>query len=499
MKFKGIALLLCLVAFAKCIHAQTLPVGLLYDTDDYFRREQLLGNDSSRSSFMIRPLYISEKNNVRLSGELYLEDLNKLVLAVPKLKTKVYLLPVVLTQQYNSHHPYGMNDGAMIPSKGYQTMVSTGFFAEIGPLSIQFRPEFVYASNENFRKIYEVNNGRQFESGYANYYSTIDAPEQFGSGAYQQFNWGQSSVRLNAGPVSLGLSNENLWWGPGIRNSILMSNNAGGFKHLTLNTRRPVKTPVGSFEAQIIAGRLESSGIADPPGVLFRKKNDEWRYLSAMIFSYQPKWIPNLYLGFDRSFIVYHNNVGSSFWDYFPIFSAVQKKDLKFDVSTGSDEDDPQKFDQRLSFSARWVMPEANAEIYFQYGKNDHNYNYRDAIVEPEHSRAYIAGFRKLFALQQEDTYIQAGIEVTQLEAALTKITRGAGYWYNHASIRQGYTNQGQVLGAGIGSGSNLQSLDVSWVSGLKKIGLQLERTVMNNDLLLQGFSVQSRYPKALG
>ena len=488
MKFKGFALLLCFVVFAKPGYGQTLPVGLLYDTDDYFRREQLLGKDSSRSSFMIRPLFISNRNNVNLSADVKLQDLNRLLLRYSKLKARVYLLPFVITQQYNSHHPYGMNDGAMIPAKGYQSIISAGLYAEIGPLSIQFRPEFVYAKNENFRKVYELNNGKEFKSAYAIYYNSIDAPEQFGTGTYRKYNVGQSSIRLNAGPVSLGLSNENLWWGPGIRSSLLMSNNAAGFRHLTLNSIRPIKTPIGSLEAQLIAGRLEASGEALPPDPVYRPKRDDWRYLSAVMVSYQPKWIPQLYLGFDRSFLVYHDYMGKSFNDYFPVFSGVQKKDLKFDTSTGSDEEDPRKFDQRLSFSVRWVMPEAFAEVYFQYGKNDHNYNYRDAFVEPEHSRAYVAGFRKLFALNQKDTYLQTGIEITQMEAALTRTTRGAGYWYSHSSIKQGYTNVGQVLGAGIGSGSNLQSLDVSWVKGLKKVGIQLERTVHNNDLFYRAF-----------
>ena len=31
---------------------------------------------------------------------------------------------------------------------------------------------------------------------------------------------------------SFGFSNENLWWGPSIRNSIMMSNHARGFKHI---------------------------------------------------------------------------------------------------------------------------------------------------------------------------------------------------------------------------------------------------------------------------
>ena len=63
----------------------------------------------------------------------------------------------------------------------------------------------------------------------------------------------------------MGFSNENIWWGPSIRNSIMMSNHATGFKHLTFNTSSPIDTKIGSFEWQVISGRLESSTYT-PPG-----------------------------------------------------------------------------------------------------------------------------------------------------------------------------------------------------------------------------------------
>jgi hypothetical protein len=62
--------------------------------------------------------------------------------------------------------------------------------------------------------------------------------------------------------------------------------------------------------------------------------------------------------------------------------------------------------------------------------------------------------------------------------------------------IRQGYTHRGQVLGSGIGPGSNLQSLDISWTRGLKRIGFQLERYVHNNDLYYQIFTESKDFRK---
>ena len=85
-------------------------------------------------------------------------------------------------------------------------------------------------------------------------------PERFGEKSISKTLIGQSSIRLNFKGLSLGVSNENIWWGPSIRNSIMMSNHARGFKHITFNTTKPLKTKIGNFEWQVISGRLESSG-----------------------------------------------------------------------------------------------------------------------------------------------------------------------------------------------------------------------------------------------
>lgn len=464
--------------------SQTLPVGQLQNIDDAYRRQQLLGNDTSKSSFMIRPIYISDVNKFDLSednGSFSTHDFRKQLYSSANGVTALYALPVVWQQQYNTHHPYGWNDGAMVPAKGYQTLFSAGFYAKIGPLSIQFKPEVVFAQNKDFLEISEPAPFKPNVLGVM--YNYIDLPEKFGNGAYHKFNWGQSSIRLNVGPMSLGLSNENLWWGPGVRNSLLMSNNASGFKHLTLNTIRPVNTPIGSFEVQLISGKLEKSGYPGSQYVKSQAKPDDWRYLSGLAFVFNPKWVPGLYLGFDRTFVVYSKDLGNGFYDYFPVFSALEKVAYEDPNDPNIDYEDPKKRDQYFSFFARWVMPESHSEVYFQYGKNDHNKNLRDILLEPESSRAYILGFRKLVPLAKSDEYIQVGLELTQMEKAPTKVIRTGGVWYRHSQVFDGYTNRGQVLGAGIGPGSDLQSLDVSWVKGLKKIGIQLERLVNNNDM----------------
>lgn len=448
-----ISLLIFLLSFGhQLVIAQNLPVGS--KMEDYYRRMQLIGDLDSSISFTLRPLIPFISGNLALPISDSSLNLNKEIYNSVKGKSRILILPGVWQHRYNGNPYYSRNDGAMIPAKGYQNLISGGVFAKFGILSVQIKPEYVFATNDQFNEV-------------QSHFGTADIPVRFGNDFYSQLSWGQSSIRLNLDPISIGLSNENLWWGPGIQNSLLMSNSSPGFKHLTLNTIRPIRTPIGSIEAQVIAGRLEGSGYT--AGL-----SEDWRYLSGLALSYQPRWFPGLFLGLTRSFQIYSKDMDNSFGDYFPFLQAFQKKNTN---------EDAKRRDQIISIFTRWLLKKSKAEVYFEYGLNDHSYDTRDFLMSPEHSRAYTLGMNKLISYKgRKDEYIQVGLELTHMEQSLDRIVRNAGEWYTHYQVLHGYTNRGEVLGAGIGPGGNLQSLNVSWVKGLKQLGLQLERYEHNGD-----------------
>lgn len=477
------SLVFLLVGTSINLLGQTIPVGT-HGLEDYYRRLQLQGKLDSTISFSNRPLSFESLNQKDIFDPL--EDLSNggLYKSFSPVffangKGRFQILPFTWQQQFNAHHPYGWNDGAIIPAKGYQTLLSGGFFAKFGPLTIQFRPEYVYAVNANFQSFGSNRANEELQYYFVNY-NDIDNPERFGNSAYGKFSWGQSSIRLTVGPASLGLSNENIWWGPGIKNSLMMSNNAQGFKHVTLNTVRPVKTPIGSLEGQVFGGRLESSGFTPLQGdnSIWRRPRDDWRYLAGLNVNYQPKWLPGLFVGFTRTFMSYGPDL-EGLDDYVPFFIPFQKN--KIDNGGG---DDGSARDQRTSLYARWLFTKAKAEVYFEYGLNDNSYNFRDFIGSPEHSRAYLFGLRKLIPLRyKKDEFIQVGAEITQMSQTIDGLLiRDAFGFYYHGQVGQGYTNNGEVLGAGSGTGGNLQSFDVSWVKGLKRLGLSFDRLEHNRD-----------------
>jgi len=471
--------------------SQSLYVGSI--TEDYYRRAQLLGLADTNVSFTVRPIF--PKLSTSQSLDPFYPEINPIKADLGnsqwqgqrERRTAFLVLPFSINTQYNSNHPYGFNDGAMIPAKGFQTLIGAGVYAKLGPLTIQLRPEFVAAENREF----ETFNDDQHIITFARYYdiyNNIDLPVRFGEKPHNRLSWGQSSIRLNFNALSVGVSTESLWWGPGINNSLLMSNNAPGFRHLTLNTLRPVKTPIGSFEAQLVGGRLNNSNF--PPLIarkyyferdLYFPKPDDERYLTGAILTWQPKWVPGLFLGINQVQQAYSknlNNVG----DYLPLF-------LPFSSASAPDNAINEK-ERMTSGFMRWLWPREHAEIYFEYGRSNNIKDRTQTFLSPNNSRAYTFGLRKLLPLsKQSGANVLIGIEVTQMQENSIDNVRAGKQWYVSNAIRQGYTNQGEVIGAGIGPGANMQSLSVSWVKGIKRIGLQLDRYVHNNDFYYYAFS----------
>lgn len=478
---------LFLVLTTGSISAQTLPVGTPV-LEETWRRMQLSGNRDMNTSFSVRPIYMADQADF---DSIYYPQGSfngtRQGIRYAKGKGILRLLPITLNQQYNTHHPYGWNDGSMIQARGYQAQLTAGLYSRLGPLSVQLQPELVYAQNRDF-PTFPSSYSDDIWNSYYYLLNRIDNPEKYGNGSYTKLLPGQSSIKLNFKKLAIGVSTENLWWGPGVRNSLLMSNNAPGFEHLTFNTTAPLLSGIGSFEWQVVSGFLRGSGILPPDtgrlfnGVrLYEPKPEEKRYINGMIITWQPKWTKGLYLGFTRAFSQYKSDVEHTVDGYLPIIGSLFKG--------SAENEDAKRRDQMLSVFLRLVLPNDKAEVYAEFGRNDHSQNGRDLMVEPEHARAYIIGGRKLFPTKKKDTQFELMIEVANLQSSSTLLMRDSPPWYVHYQVTHGYTNRGQVMGAGIGPGGNSQTIGLSWVKNINKLGFTLERVTRNNDFYYEAFA----------
>lgn len=480
---------LCLL-YLICSHksfSQTIPAGFPV-LEDNLRRQQMLGEEDLKDlSFALRPISSLKQNRFAI-----VED----SLSAEEKKIRIELLPILSTTVYNSNRPNGWGNFSMMNSTGIQSLISPGIYGKLFFLSFQLRPEFVASQNKSYQGF-----GDRFSDkvnfGRFKFWNYGDQPERF-SKEYNSFAWwGQSNVSLNVGPISVGASTENIWWGPGQFNSLIFSNNARGMKHLFLRTSRPANIFIGKLEAELIMGRAEDSGILPSQnqllnGVFAKPFNGDYKYVNGVTFNFQPAFLPNFFIGFSRTFQQYNEDVEHTFRGRLPVLEPFQK--VKLFENNNSTGYDSKGQDQQVAISLRYFNPKGNFEVYTEFGKRDHSYDWRDFILSPEHARAYLLGFSKLVRTQQPNTFIQIRGEIVQQGESINRYIRYSGLnsgntsWHTHYQVR-GFTNEGQSMGVGIGVGANVQMLEVSKVTGLNRVGLLFQRLENHQDFYNSAFA----------
>jgi hypothetical protein len=455
--------------------------------DEFLRRKSLVDQDFEKIGWLLR--------STSHSTEDFFYPMDSVSRKKKLLEYKV--LPLYLTTRLDGKRSYVGGEYGMIPSRGTQAYLSIGIYARFSILHIHLQPEIITSQNLPFSGFPDT-----FSSGTIGirflYWNVGDSPERFGNSNYKNAFWGQSNISLRLGAFELGSGTKNFWWGPGQWNSLIFSNNAPGFPHVSLNTSKPAKTALGSFEGQVVIGRLESSNqvptqIDALNSGYFSPLNADWRYLNALLLSYSPKWLPGLSFGYARTYQYYNSERPKDLKGWLPVLEPMAKEKL---FSNGNSVIyDDRKQSQQIAIFGRYKMTKAKAEIYFQFGRRDHALNWREFILNPEHARAYQVGFIKLAHLPNTTKVLQIRGEITHQQESVNRYLRydlnGGLTWHTHGQVR-GFTNYGQAMGVGVGTGSNVQTLEVSLVKDWKKLGLLFERLENNQDFYYRAFGQQS-------
>lgn len=420
-------------------------------------------------------------NNL-FSSNLYTKR-NSFSLAKKDKKLNFCISPIQALIRYNSDRPFGYNDGSMIPSRGVQLFHTFGVAVNSKFLKFEFNPELILAGNKEFQG-FSSNYDDYTYLQYNYFMNRIDNPIRFGTSDYKRIYPGQSSFYFDYKKYRVGASTENLWWGPSQKNSIILSNNAPGFLHATIKNHTPINF-FGKVEFQVLSGLLSRSNYSNTGyQIRSRRRLFEFdRYINGLTLNYQPKLIPGLYIGGSRIFIRYITELSKSFfYGWMPALSGFFSNNEYRNVSASV------KSDQVVSLFLKQKFNHENAEVYLEFAKNDYALNLRDFVMEPEHASAVSFGFSKKVNLNNSSK-IRFLVEYTSLASPMTSLIRQQEGWYLHYQIREGYTNFGEVLGAGIGSGSTSKLILIDY--GVKNIryGFQFEENQHNRDIYNYIFS----------
>jgi hypothetical protein len=351
--------------------------------------------------------------------------------------------------RFNSGYAYGSNDGPTWSGRGLTGTVTAGVAGRLGPLTMILAPTAFHARNGD---VTLAANGRDGPESYgdAQFPEAIDRPRRFGDASYSRVDWGESTIRVDVAGAAVGVSTASQWWGPADRYPYLLGNNAGGFPHVFAGTSAPVDIWIARVHAQIIWGRLDQSDYFVPVGLNRRR-----RFASGLVAVAQPRGLPGLELGGARFFHAPWPDEGLPGRYLSRPFDGILKSRVR--PSDGGIPTDDRSIDgenQLASVFARWVFPSSALEVYGEYGRDDHNWDGRDLLLEPDHQASLLLGLRKQF--QRDDrTILVVRAERMDFTANTLAARRGGGSTYLHSSgSNQGHTQRGQLLGADVGAGS---------------------------------------------
>jgi hypothetical protein len=379
----------------------------------------------------------------------------------PPARFSFTILPVNAVLRYNTAFPYGSNDGAVWAGRGLTSALDLGFAFRVGALSGTFNPIAFSAENSAFQL---QANGTTNQFADPLFPLNVDRPQRFGSRAYSRVDPGESTLRLDVFGVAAGISTANMGWGPMENYPYILGGNAPGFPHAFLGTSAPVPVWIGRVHGRLIWGELEQSAYSPVTGTSHYSSMVETgtkRFASGVVGVFQPRGMDGLELGAARFFHSVWPKEGIPRSYFSKPFEALFKGGLTGSAAFGAGVDPGVGDNELASVFARWAFPKNGFEAYGEYGREDHSWNRRDLIQEPDHSRTYGLGIRKV--LSADSMHLTAfRAEMINYELPTLARNRGEGGIYIHSVLLQGHTNRGQPLGSDTGVGSGGGSV-IAW------------------------------------
>lgn len=341
---------------------------------------------------------------------------------------------------YNTAAPYGQNDGALWQGKGYNTSLTAGVRLEAYGFEVTVKPQVAFSQNLRFEIMPGV-----YGSEYSYFWAgNIDLVQRYGDSSFWTFDWGDTELRWSWNTFTIGFGFQSPWLGPAWLNPMLGSNNSGTYPKFDIGLRRTkVTLPwlgwyIGDIEGRIWCGKLSESDYFD------NDSSNDYRQLTGFSIAYSPAFLPELTFSINKISIARWDEKSIKYLNPFYDTNAVE--------------------DQKCSFAVDLLFPAVGFEFYGELGLDDYNSR---GFANPFHTAIYTIGAKKEISFFQKFSYFKKfnirpeiifewnNFEMSQ-DFQLQWHYMG---YYSHGLIKQGYTQDGQIIGAGSGYFGNSQYL----------------------------------------
>lgn len=369
---------------------------------------------------------------------------------------------------YNTAAPYGQNDGALWQGRGYNTSLTSGIRAEGFGFEITLKPMITWSQNREFDINTNIYHNQYSYSFFADTFTHyIDYVQRYGDSPVFNFSFGDSEIRWNWNTFTIGFGTQSPWLGPAQLNPMLGSNNATPYPKVDIGLRKTkviipgVDWYIGDIEGRVWTGMLTESDYFD------NNPDNNKRMLNALSASYSPSFIPGFSLGLNRIFMTYWKPENLSY--LLRLFTTSRLNSL---ASSGNDED------QKFSIFIDWKFDKVGFEVYGEFGRDD----FANEHTNPFHTAIYTVGAKQKIPLPWGLTS-QLSFEWNNFEMSQDFQLQWPymGY-YSHGFVNQGYTNNGQIIGAGSGAFGNSQFIKYKVFFNKGYINLFFHRYCPNNN-----------------
>ena len=390
--------LILIISIISIIKAQFYSVADPYYLLEYELRQ--FNNELRQHSTSMRPFYFKDGNQFSL-----------------RYKTEIY---------FNDNASNQENMDLRYIGKGFGVFKSLSVAGYSKFFAFNFEP-FVLVNNYKYVENYK----RDVPFTYLN-----DAKDR---NDIKDIGLRKADLYIHYNGLGIGLSNSNMWWGPGFHSALSMTNNTTGFNNLMIGTVRELK-----WKKIGLMSRYTFSNLNDEVGwdaIYFTSLTAQITFYSKELFTF----------GFSRNYLTGgEEGIEWSKKDAQKIiFEGIFIKNLqKLDYTIAGHD----LWDQTISAWTEIAFPKNKLKVYLEIGFNDNRFNFWDFVVQPDHSMASIIGLRKYGLLNNDN--IVFGFEYANLIKGRHHIFRATPNWYDRSRYND-FSYDGRRWGAHSGSDSD--------------------------------------------
>lgn len=199
--------------------------------------------------------------------------------------------------------------------------------------------------------------------------------------------------------------------------------------------------------------------------------------MNGLVAVFLPRWIPGLEVGGGRFIHGSWPEEGVRREHLLQPFESLFKRQIQ-------DADERRTTNQLASAFVRWAVPSAGVEVFGEFLREDHSYDARILMLEPDDLSGYTLGLQRVW-WGGENHLVALRLELMNTETS----HRHRGQWrdrgdralplYIHTGLPQGHTHRGRLLASERAFGGAAASIGLDRYISEGRWSLEWERVLL--------------------